>query len=110
MSGFPFAVEIVNFFLKAWIFFAFYIHLWYAILDLLWIVLFSYGIPLSFNESRIGKDVSNTMGLMKKLFGDYSSRELKAIYPIVDKIEAMADEYKAMTDAQLQAKTPEFKE
>ncbi|WP_298025153.1 preprotein translocase subunit SecA, partial [uncultured Dysosmobacter sp.] len=50
------------------------------------------------------------MGLMKKLFGDYSSRELKAIYPIVDKIEAMADEYKAMTDAQLQAKTAEFKE
>ena len=50
------------------------------------------------------------MGLMKALFGDYSSRELKAIYPIVDKIEAMADEYKAMTDAQLQAKTPEFKE
>ncbi|WP_455582061.1 preprotein translocase subunit SecA [Dysosmobacter sp.] len=50
------------------------------------------------------------MGLMKKLFGDYSSRELKAIYPVVDKIEAMADEYKAMTDAQLQAKTAEFKE
>ena len=50
------------------------------------------------------------MGLMKKLFGDYSSRELKSIYPIVDKIEAMADEYKAMTDAQLQAKTAEFKE
>ena len=50
------------------------------------------------------------MGLMKKLFGDYSSRELKSIYPIVDKIEAMADEYRAMTDAQLQAKTAEFKE
>ena len=49
------------------------------------------------------------MGLMKKLFGDYSSRELKSIYPIVDKIETMADEYKAMTDAQLQAKTAEFK-
>ncbi|MCI8808931.1 MAG: preprotein translocase subunit SecA [Oscillibacter sp.] len=49
------------------------------------------------------------MGLMKKLFGDYSSRELKSIYPIVDKIEAMADEYKAMSDAELQAKTPEFK-
>ncbi len=49
------------------------------------------------------------MGLMKKIFGDYSSRELKSIYPIVDKIEAMADEYKAMTDAQLQAKTAEFK-
>ena len=50
------------------------------------------------------------MGLMKKLFGDYSSRELKSIYPIADKIEALADEYKALTDAQLQAKTPEFKE
>ena len=53
---------------------------------------------------------SETMGLMKKIFGDYSSRELKSIYPIVDKIEAMADMYKAMTDAQLQAKTAEFKE
>ncbi|MCI9481770.1 MAG: preprotein translocase subunit SecA [Oscillibacter sp.] len=50
------------------------------------------------------------MGLMKKLFGDYSSRELKSIYPIVDKIESMADAYKAMSDAELQAKTPEFKE
>ena len=49
------------------------------------------------------------MGLMQKIFGDYSSRELKSITPIADKIEAMADEYKAMTDAQLQAKTPEFK-
>ena len=45
------------------------------------------------------------MSLMKKLFGDYSSRELKSIYPIVDKIDALADEYKAMSDAQLKAKT-----
>ena len=50
------------------------------------------------------------MGLFKSLFGEGSSRELKAIYPIVDKIEALADEYKALTDAQLQAKTAEFKE
>ena len=50
------------------------------------------------------------MGLLQKIFGTYSERELKAIYPIVDKIEAMAGEYKAMTDAQLQAKTAEFKE
>ena len=50
------------------------------------------------------------MGLLKKLFGDYSSRELKSIYPIVDKIEGMADEYKAMSDAELQAKTQEFKD
>ena len=50
------------------------------------------------------------MGLLKSFFGDYSSRELKSIYPIVDKIEALGDEYKALTDAELQAKTPEFKE
>ena len=50
------------------------------------------------------------MGILTKIFGTYSERELKQITPIVDKIEAMADEYKAMTDAQLQAKTPEFKE
>ena len=50
------------------------------------------------------------MGLMKKIFGDYSSRELKSIYPIVDKIEALADEYKAMSDEALRAKTAEFKE
>ena len=50
------------------------------------------------------------MGLFKSIFGDYSSRELKSIYPIVDKIEAKADEYKAMSDEALRAKTTEFKE
>ena len=50
------------------------------------------------------------MGLFTKMFGTYSDRELKSIYPVVDKIEAMADEYKAMSDAELQAKTPEFKQ
>ena len=50
------------------------------------------------------------MGLFTKIFGTYSDRELKSIYPIVDKIEALEEEYKALTDAQLQAKTPEFKE
>ena len=50
------------------------------------------------------------MGLFSKIFGTYSERELKSIYPIVDKIEAMADEYAAMSDAELQAKTPEFKQ
>ena len=43
------------------------------------------------------------MGLFTKLFGTYSERELKRIYPIVDKIEALEEEYKALTDAQLQA-------
>ena len=49
------------------------------------------------------------MGLITKLFGTYSERELKSIYPIVDKIEVMADEYRALTDEELRAKTPEFK-
>ena len=49
------------------------------------------------------------MGLITKLFGTYSERELKSIYPIVDKIEAMADEYRALTDEERRAKTPEFK-
>ena len=50
------------------------------------------------------------MGLMTKLFGTYSDRELKAIYPLVDKVEALEDEYRTLTDAQLRAKTDEFKE
>ena len=50
------------------------------------------------------------MGLFSKLFGSYSERELKNIYPIVDKIDALEEEYRNLTDAQLQAKTPEFKE
>ena len=49
------------------------------------------------------------MGLITKIFGTYSERELKSIWPIVHKIEGMEEEYKALTDAQLQAKTPEFK-
>ena len=50
------------------------------------------------------------MGLITKIFGTYSERELKSIWPIVHQIEGMEEEYKALTDAQLQAKTPEFKE
>ena len=50
------------------------------------------------------------MGLFSKVFGTYSQRELKSIYPLADKIEALADEYKALSDAELQAKTPEFKQ
>ena len=50
------------------------------------------------------------MGLLKKLFGTTSEREVKAISPIVDKIEALDAEYSALTDEQLQAKTQEFKD
>ena len=50
------------------------------------------------------------MGLFTKIFGTYSQRELKSIWPVVHRIEAMEDEYKALTDQQLQHKTVEFKE
>ena len=50
------------------------------------------------------------MGLIQKIFGTYSQRELKSIYPIADKIGALEEEYRGLTDEQLQAKTPEFKQ
>ena len=50
------------------------------------------------------------MNILKKLFGNSSAKELKAINPIVDKIEKLDAEYSALTDEQLKAKTPEFKE
>ena len=50
------------------------------------------------------------MSLITKLFGTRSQRELKSIEPLVNKIEALEDEYKALSDAQLQAKTPELKD
>ena len=50
------------------------------------------------------------MSLFKKLFGDYSSREVKRIIPVQKKVLELEEEYKKLTDAELQAKTPEFKE
>ena len=50
------------------------------------------------------------MGLMDKIFGTHSQHELKRIYPIVDRIEALEPEMKARSDAELKDKTREFKE
>ena len=50
------------------------------------------------------------MNVFKKIFGTSSQREVKAILPLVNKIEGLEEEYKALTDAQLQAKTPEIKQ
>lgn len=50
------------------------------------------------------------MGLLKKVFGSQSSKELKRIAPIVDKIESLESEYRELTDAQLIAKTAEFRQ
>ena len=50
------------------------------------------------------------MGLFNKLFGSHSDRELKKIYPIVDKIEALEGQMGALSDEELRDKTAEFKE
>lgn len=50
------------------------------------------------------------MSLFSKIFGTHSQHEVKRIIPIVDKIEALAPEFEKLTDEELQAKTPEFKE
>jgi len=49
------------------------------------------------------------MGLFKKLFGDYSAKELKRIDPIVQKVLSYEEEYKALSDDELRGKTQEFK-
>ncbi len=49
------------------------------------------------------------MGIFDKIFGTHSERELKRIYPIVDKVEALRDQMMALSDEELQGKTKEFK-
>ncbi len=49
------------------------------------------------------------MGLMQKLFGTHSQRELKKIDALVNKIEALEDTYKRMSDEELKAQTPKLK-
>jgi len=46
---------------------------------------------------------------LKKLFGDTSQKEIRKIMPLVEKIESLEAEYKALSDEQLQAKTPWLK-
>ena len=50
------------------------------------------------------------MGLFTKLFGTASEREIKKIKPTVDKILSMENEYAALSEEELKAKTAEFKE
>ncbi len=49
------------------------------------------------------------MSLFKKIFGDYSSKEVKRVMPLQKKVLALDAEYAALTDEELKAKTPEFK-
>lgn len=50
------------------------------------------------------------MSLFKKIFGDYSSREVKKVKAIADKVIALEEQYAALTDDELKAKTPYFQE
>ena len=49
------------------------------------------------------------MGFLEKIFGTHSQNELKRIYPIVDRIEAMDADMQKLTDEELRNKTREFK-
>ena len=49
------------------------------------------------------------MGLFDKVFGTRSQREIKKIQPVVDKILALEESYKALSEEDLKSKTPELK-
>ena len=48
--------------------------------------------------------------LLEKMFGSHSDRELKRIRPIADRVMALEEEFTALSDADLKAKTTELKE
>ena len=50
------------------------------------------------------------MGLLTKIFGTHSQRELKKIRPVVDKILALEETYQALSEEALKHKTEEFKQ
>ena len=50
------------------------------------------------------------MSIMDLLFSSHSKREIRKISPIADKVMALEEAYSKLTDAELKAKTPEFKE
>ncbi|WP_028991798.1 preprotein translocase subunit SecA [Thermoanaerobacter thermocopriae] len=49
------------------------------------------------------------LGLVEKIFGSYSEREVRRLEPIVDKVLSYEDQMARLTDAELRAKTDEFK-
>ena len=66
--------------------------------------------PQYIGQISISIEVYRDMNVFKKIFGTSSQREVKAIMPLVDKVLALEEEYKALSDHELQAKTGEFKE
>ena len=66
--------------------------------------------PIKKRRQRCGEQKGITMGLITKLFGTRSEREVKKIEPIIAKIEALAPQYQAMSDTELKAVTPQLKQ
>ncbi len=50
------------------------------------------------------------MGILKKIFGDYSQKELKRVEPVKDKVLSLESTYKDMTDSELKAQTDIFRQ
>ena len=50
------------------------------------------------------------MSFLEKIFGTFSSRELKNIKPIMEKVVALEDKYRAMSESELKSMTPKLKE
>lgn len=46
------------------------------------------------------------MSFLTKIFGDYSTKEVKRIRPLCDRVLALDEEFSKLTDSELQAKTP----
>jgi preprotein translocase subunit SecA len=51
-----------------------------------------------------------SMGILKKIFGSYSEKEVKRIIPIVDKIDSLDSKIEVLSDEELRNKTNEFKD
>ncbi|MCA9771221.1 MAG: preprotein translocase subunit SecA, partial [Myxococcales bacterium] len=50
------------------------------------------------------------MGFLKKVFGSQNDRDLKKIRPLVDAINALEPEFEVLSDEELRAKTPHFRQ
>ena len=64
----------------------------------------------NYTYSETDKELIQTMGLIEKIFGTHSENELKRIYPIVDRIDALEPEIQVLSDQELKDKTREFKQ
>jgi len=49
------------------------------------------------------------MGILEKIFGNYSDKEIKRMMPIIDRTESIGEEYKRLTEGELRGKTDEFR-